>query len=145
MAGVGALLGLACCVVTVAVALPMLSAHAVTLHIGAGTTLAVLAGVIATAALYGAIGVGFGALVPNQAVAVSAALIWSLLIENSLLALWGAGGRWLPGGAAAALTRASLPYGGRLLDQGLALAILVAYSAAFVLAGGLRTERRALA
>jgi hypothetical protein len=141
---VGGSVGLACCAVTLAVALSVFAGDGVALPVLSSTTLSVLGGVIIASAIYGMIGVGFGALMPNQTLAVSAALIWDILIENAVLILWGGGGRWLPGGAAAALTRASLPYGGHLLAPGVGLGVLLLYAAAFALAGVLRTTRRAV-
>jgi ABC-2 type transport system permease protein len=142
---VGALVGLGCDLVTVAVAKPLLAGHGVHLDPLSSTSLQVLGGVVLVSALYGAVGVGVGALIPNQPLAIGAALLWSLLVENAVLALWGAGGRWLPGGASASLTHATLPYGGTLLAPGVALALLAAYAVAFAVAGALRTNRRAVA
>ena len=144
-AAFGALLGAGCFLVTVAVAKPLLAGDGVTLSLLSSTTLGVFGGVVLVSALYGAVGVGVGALVPNQPLAVSVALFWSLVLENAILALWGGGGRWLPGGAAAALTRATLPYGDHLLAPGVGLGVLVAYGVAFAAAGALYTNRRAVA
>lgn len=141
----GALLGIGCAAITVAVAKPLLAGDGVTLAPLSATTLDVLGGVVVTSAIYGAVGLGVGALIPNQAVAVSVALFWSLLVENAVLGLWGAGGRWLPGGAAAAVTRATLPYGDHLLAPGVGLVVLAAYGVAFSIAGVLRTNHRAVA
>ena len=143
--GFGALLGVGCFVVCVAVAKPLLAGDGVTLVLSSSLVRDVLVGVVLTSAIYGAVGVGVGALVPNQAVAIAGALFWSLLVENAILGLWGGGGRWLPGGAAAALTRAKLPYGDHLLAPGVGLAVLVAYGAGFAVAGALRTQQRAVA
>jgi ABC-2 type transport system permease protein len=141
----GALIGLGCAIVTVAVAKPLLAGHGVSLAPLSSTALGVLGGVVLVSALYGAVGVGIGALIPNQPLALGVALFWSLLIENAILALWGAGGRWLPGGGAASLTHATLPYGVHLVAPGVGLALLAAYAAAFAVAGALRTNRRAVA
>jgi hypothetical protein len=73
---------------------------------------------------------------------VVAALVWALVAENALLALVPAVGRWLPGGAAAGLARASLPYGGHLVSQGSALAAMAAHAIAFAAVGAVRTQRR---
>jgi ABC-2 type transport system permease protein len=143
--GVGALLAVGCDIVTVAVAKPLLAGHGVSLAPLSSLALGVLGGVVLVSAIYGAVGVGIGALLPNQPLALGAALLWSLLVENAILGLWGAGGRWLPGGAAAALTHATLPYGDHLLAPGVGLAVLGVYAVGFATAGALRTNRRAVA
>ena len=49
---------------------------------------------------YGPIGVGVGALIRNQIAAVVAALAWTFIVEQLLVALFPDIGKWTPGGAA---------------------------------------------
>lgn len=82
---VSALYSLICILLTLAIALPWLSARGVS--IGASDHLPhALGAVFVVVTLFGLIGIGFGALVKNQIVAVSIGVIW-LLILNNLLAL----------------------------------------------------------
>ena len=60
------------------------------------------------------VGVGFGALVTNQTVAITIALVWTTIVEGLLVSFEPEVGRWLPGGAAAALTGIATPNGGLL-------------------------------
>jgi ABC-2 type transport system permease protein len=67
------------------------------------TVVEVLLGVALCLLLYGPIGVGVGALVRNQIAAVVAALAWTFIVEQLLVALFPEVGRWTPGGAASAV------------------------------------------
>lgn len=103
----GALVGLvfaaASIVVVLGVGLPWLAAKGVPIQF-TGVVGQQVAGVLAAAALSGLLGVA--ALIRNQVAAVVGALLWLLVIEGILPAVLGAPTlpRWLPGGAAAALT-----------------------------------------
>jgi ABC-type transport system involved in multi-copper enzyme maturation permease subunit len=138
----GAMLAVATATVTLAVAVPLCADHGATIHVLSAQTLGVLGGIVAAAAGYAVIGVGIGSLVPNQAAAVVAALVWALVAENAVLALLPPVGRWLPGGAAAALAQATLPYGGHLVNQWSGLAAMAAYAAGFAAVGARSVQRR---
>lgn len=105
----GALAGLAFAVVgtvaTLAVAVPGLALHGDVAPVGAGEVAGVLAGSAASVAVWGAIGVAIGALITNQVAAIVVALVWTSLVEGSLVAFLPDVGRWLPSGAAAALAQ----------------------------------------
>lgn len=105
----GVLAGLAFALVstvaTLAVALPGLALHGDVAPVGAGEVAGVLAGSAASVAVWGAIGVAIGALVTNQVAAIVVALVWTSLVEGSLVAFLPDVGRWLPSGAAAALAQ----------------------------------------
>ena len=128
----GLLVALAACAVTLAIGVPWLSAEGVDAGSHAGQVASCLGGSIAATALAGATGVGIGALLRNQTTAVTAALTWTVLIEGLALGFLPELYRWLPGGAAAALTGApatgeTLPlWGGLLLSVGYALALATA-------------------
>jgi ABC-2 type transport system permease protein len=126
--------------IALAVALPWLSARGVRVgsysgEITAAVGAAVLAGVVS-----GLFGVSLGAIVRNQTAAITAALLWSQLVESLLVSFAPAVGRWLPGGASTALTGTATPNGGLLPAWG-AAALFVGYGLAFTL-GGLRTVTR---
>jgi ABC-2 type transport system permease protein len=96
--------------------------------------------IAAGAALWGAIGVGVGAIVRGQALAIVLSLIWLLIAEPLVTGLYDQVGRYLPG---------------QVLDQlqgtgghdthaatGVAVALSLAYTLAIVLAGAGLTVRR---
>ena len=64
-----------------------------------------LLGVLLATTLSPIVGVGFGALVPNQTVAVTAALVWITTVEGLLVCYRPEFGRWLPGGASSCAHR----------------------------------------
>jgi ABC-type transport system involved in multi-copper enzyme maturation permease subunit len=131
---VGVAFGVAGSVLTLAIAVPWLSAKGVGLGlIGQQVGLAV-AGALLTTALYGLIGVGIGALVRNAIAAVAGALVWMAIIENLVVSLRPQVGKWLPGGAASALAREATPAGG-LLPMWAGGALLLGYAIAFAVVG----------
>lgn len=99
-----------------------------------------MAGAVVALPVYAVMGVGLGALIPDQIAALLIPLSWLLIVEN-LLPSYGLVGLvvWLPGGATAALARADLP--GLLPVWGGAL-LLLAYAAGAVAAGGKLLARR---
>jgi ABC-2 type transport system permease protein len=128
---------------TLAIALPWLAARQV--HVpGLGhEVLLTVAGLLLSGALYGLLGVGVGALLRNQVAAVVIAVLWITLVDALLVGLAPVVGRWTPGGALAALTRAPVlrgatgylpPWAGGLL--------LAAYGIAFAVAGTRLVVRR---
>jgi ABC-2 type transport system permease protein len=129
---------------TLAIALPWLASRnvVVTSHV---TDIAVtLLGGIASTAIYGMVGVGFGALVTNQTLAITLALGWSLLIESLLVGFAPGVGRWLPGGAAGALSSIPTPHSG-LLPMWAGAFLFAGYGLAFAAAGTRLVLRRDIA
>jgi hypothetical protein len=110
------------------------------------TVVEVLLGVGLVLALYGPIGVAVGALIRNQIAAVVAALAWTFIAEQLLVALLPEVGKWTPGGASTAVlqlgdvatTRGDLlpVWGGALL--------LVAYAVVLSVVAARLTLRRDL-
>jgi hypothetical protein len=110
------------------------------------TVVEVLLGVGLCLLLYGPIGVGVGALIRNQIAAVVAALAWTFIAEQLLVALLPEVGKWTPGGASSAVlqlgdlatTRGDLlpVWGGALL--------LVAYAVVLSVVAARLTLRRDL-
>jgi ABC-2 type transport system permease protein len=126
----GVALAAASAVVALGIGLPWLRSEGVELVVDADTG-ARLLGLAATSALHAVLGVGLAALVRNQLVAVAAGLLW-MRVEDLLPAVLNRPGlgRWLPEGAAAALTGPSAAtlsmWAGGLLfaAYGLALTLL---------------------
>ena len=101
---VGAGLAVAASALTLAIALPWLAAKDVDVDVLSGDVGFVLLGAIAATALYALVGVGVGSLIRNQTAAVVVALVWVMVVEGLLVSFVPEVGRWLPGGAVAALS-----------------------------------------
>jgi ABC-type transport system involved in multi-copper enzyme maturation permease subunit len=127
----GAALAAASALVALAMGLPWLRAKGVEVTLLDADVGARLLGLAATSALHAVLGVGLAALIRNQLVAVAAGLLW-MRVEELLPAVLNRPGlgRWLPEGAAAALTGPSAAtlsmWAGGLLfaAYGLTLALL---------------------
>jgi ABC-2 type transport system permease protein len=127
----GAALAAASAAVAVGIGLPWLYAKGVDITILDADVGSRLLGLAATSALHAVLGVGLAALVRNQVVAIAAGLLW-MRVEDLLPAVLNRPGlgRWLPEGAAAALTSPgvatlSMWAGGLLFAAyGLALALI---------------------
>jgi ABC-2 type transport system permease protein len=104
-----AVLGIAYAVVGVviqlAVALPWLSSKNVDVEWGSGALQHALIGVFGVLALFGIVGLGVGALLKNQIVAVVVGVLFMLVIQNILVAIPGVKHAYpyMPGGAANAI------------------------------------------
>lgn len=129
---------------TLAIALPWLQAKDIEVSILSGDVGFVLLGALAATVLYAVVGIGVGALVRNQTVAVTVALGWSLMLETFLVGFAPEIGRWLPGGAAGALTEVATPEGG-LLPMWAGAILLAGYGLAFAAAGTRFVLRRDIA
>jgi ABC-2 type transport system permease protein len=139
----GAGYGLACDLLSAAVAIPWLSARGVHLPITGNGNLAVLAAVTASAAIFAAAGTGLGALTGAQLATVTGLLIYLYVAEPLLthIAAFHAWTAYLPGVAADGLTQASQP-GVTLLPPWQGGLVFAAWAAALAAAGTLRTLRR---
>ena len=100
----GALMGLLSLAVSVAIAVPWLQASGVDVHLD-GEVVRLAAGLVASTALYGALGVSIGALLRNQTTAAAALLVWLLAVEGLIgdLVRGAAFVQWLPAAAGRAL------------------------------------------
>jgi ABC-2 type transport system permease protein len=127
---VGAGYGLACTIVTIAIALPWLAGKHLHLVVGGGAIAATLAGVLAALTIFGLLGVGLGAL-------------YLFVVEHVLTSIT-ALNRWtsyLPGQAQEALVGSTLT-NQRLLPPWQGGLVLAAYGLALALAGtGLAIRR----
>jgi hypothetical protein len=92
----------------------------------------VIAAVFVVMMLYGLIGLAIGALVRNQIVAVTAALVWQTAAEHLLLDALPQIARWTPVGATYGLLQLGpiVSAQGRLLDAPIGGLLLVGYTAA---------------
>ena len=147
--GVGVVFALVIAVVQTAIAVPWLSAKGVDLAVGGPEGALTAVGEVAlVVVLYALIGVGFGALLRNQVVAVVVGLIYLLFLENLIAIIPGVKHvfPFLPGGATASIyswgrdTATQIP-GVTLLPPAVAILVLLAW--AVLLAGlGLATSLR---
>jgi ABC-2 type transport system permease protein len=119
-----------------------LGARGIESQLDSGDYALFLAGGVAAAALWAAIGVGVGAIVRNQVPTLIGICAWLLFVEGLLVGdVAGVGdvGRFAPGAAAAAI-------GGQdpdtLVAPAVGLVLLVLYAAAAAVAGALATTRR---
>jgi ABC-type transport system involved in multi-copper enzyme maturation permease subunit len=127
----GAALAAASAVVALGIGLPWLRGKGVEVAVFDADVGARLLGLAANSALHAVLGIGLAALIRNQVVAVAAGLLW-MRVEDLLPAVLNRPGlgRWLPEGAAAALTGPSAAtlsmWAGGLLfaAYGLALALI---------------------
>lgn len=142
-------LALAAMLLTAAVVALALSATGSDPSIGSGAVSGRLAGAVLSLTLWGVIGVGIGALVRNQLVAVVIVLSFTQFVEPMLRILAGAAGltevlRFLPGAASDSVsggTLLSLATGSASADQAVGIAVLLGYVVLAVGAGALRFRR----
>lgn len=106
---------------------------------GTGQTALVLGGTVAGSALWGAIGVGLGAIVRNQVGAIVALLAWGFVIENLLFAFVPSVGRFAPGNAENGLFGLT---GKHLLGTAAGAATLIVWTAALAAVGATLAARR---
>jgi ABC-type transport system involved in multi-copper enzyme maturation permease subunit len=141
---VGAVLAVIAALVTLAVAIPWLAAKHVHVSVFSADVGYVLMGAVAATALYALVGVGLGSLIRNQTAAVVVALLWVMVVEGLLISFVSDVGKWLPGGAVAALTGVATLDGGLLPMWGGAL-LFTAYGLVFAAAGSQFVMQRDIA
>jgi ABC-2 type transport system permease protein len=113
------------------------------LLIDSGDVRQVVLGTIAMSALWAAAGVGIGALLRNQVLAIVCLFTWVFVVEAVLFELLPGVARYMPGVAGTAMTGATVTDSTVHLLPALAGgAVLAAYAAALVVAGTLLTNRR---
>jgi ABC-2 type transport system permease protein len=86
---VGAIYALICVVIEVVIALPWLSSKGFDISLTSDHVPRSLLGVFAVVALFGIVGIGVGALLRNQIVAVSVGVVFLLILNNLLVAIPG--------------------------------------------------------
>lgn len=117
----------------------ILDARGVPYAPGTGQTALVLGGTVAASALWGAIGVGLGAIVRNQVGAIVIILAWGFVVENLLQAFVPSIGRFAPGNAENGLSGLT---GKHLLGAAAGAATLIAWTAALAAIGAALAARR---
>jgi ABC-type transport system involved in multi-copper enzyme maturation permease subunit len=105
---------------------------------GANMTELIVGAILGTA-LWGSIGVGLGAIVPNQVGAVIALLAWGFVAENLLFGFLPKIGRFLPVHASDAMMG---PIQSQLLPGNVATAVVVAWTLVLAGAGVVMLKRR---
>jgi ABC-2 type transport system permease protein len=130
-------------VLTLAVALPWLANRHVEIASHGGDIAIVLLGAIAATTIAGVVGVGIGALLTNQTLAITATLLWTLVVEAMAVNFVPDLGRWMPGGAAGAMSGASTY--ANLLPGWAAALVFTGYGVAFAAAGSRFVLRRDVA
>lgn len=138
---VGAAVAVTSVLLTLAVALPWLSAEAIDISAYTSEAIAALLGSAGATVLGAVVGVGLGSLVRNQTAAITIALVWTQVVEAVLVGFVPEVGKWFPSGAANALAGVATPNGG-LLPMGTAAVLLTAYGLAFAAAGAATLVRR---
>jgi ABC-2 type transport system permease protein len=141
---VGAGLATAASALTLAIALPWLAAKNIDVSIWSGDVSFVLVGAIAATALYAMVGVGVGSLIRNQTAAIVITMVWVMIVEGLLVNFLPDVGRWLPGGAVAALTGVTAENGG-LLPMWAGALLVAGYGLTFATAGTRLVLRRDIA
>ncbi len=98
---------------------------------------------VGSSAIYGALGVGLGAIVRGQALAIVLGFVWFLVVEPLVFGLYDDVGRYLPGRVLTELAGAS---GGDVhLPTAAAVGLSLAYGLALVAVGTALTVRRDVA
>lgn len=131
----GLAVALVAAVVVLAIALPWLPAKGVRVPLADPGLAARVAGLAAAVALHAVLGTGLGAVLRNQfAALVAGLLLWQGGVEDLAVGLLGRPGlaRWLPEGAAAALTAP----GPATLAMWAGALVLAAYGLALAVVGG---------
>lgn len=136
---IGLVVGVAAAAVTVAVAIPLLAA--VDKPVTAPGVSFILLGSVLSTVLYAVLGVSLGALIRSQVAGVAAAVIWFYYAEYMLVWLLPEVGRWVPGGAANALSDSQVS-GGELLPIWAGGLLFLGYGLAVALAANAFTVRR---
>lgn len=135
--------GIATIAMSLAIALPWLSAKNIDVSLGSNGVPGTLVGVGAGVAVYALLGVGLGALLRNQIAAVVGALVYLFVVEGILSAVPVVRDYYpyLPGGANAALVGTFVP-NVDLLEQYQGGLLLVAYGVVFSVLGTWLAVRR---
>jgi ABC-2 type transport system permease protein len=141
---VGAVFGLLAATTTLAITVPWLLARHVEGALIRNEAPLVFLGVLLATMLYGIIGVAVGSLIRNQTLAIVIALVWLLLVENLVVGIAPAVGKWLPAGAASGLMR-NIPDKGHFLAMPAGGGLLAAYATALAITGAAAVVRRDVA
>jgi ABC-type transport system involved in multi-copper enzyme maturation permease subunit len=117
----------------------ILAGRGITLALDTGDILWLVLGTPAITAAWAALGVGVGALVRNQVVAVIGLIVWAIVIDNLLRGLAPRIGGYTPVGSSAAVVSDPSDY---VLSLAPGASILLGYVAVALAAGALLVRRR---
>lgn len=117
----------------------ILTSRGIPIALGGGDFAVLLVGALLGIALWGAIGVGIGAILQNQVAAVVTLLAWGFVAENLLFAFVPSVGRFGPVHAGDAMVGATTSH---LLAPAAGTAILVAWTVVLCAAGLVLSTRR---
>jgi ABC-2 type transport system permease protein len=138
-AGAGLLLGVVALLITFGMALPWLAAEGVDPPLGERSVVLFVVGLLGTTALWGALGVAFATVVPNQVAAIVSAFVWLLILETVLAGLAPDVARYSPRSAGGALMRVE---GEGALSMWEGAAVTLVYIAALAALGSRLVIRR---
>lgn len=108
----------------------ILSGRGIPFMLEGGNILLLLLGTLASTALWGAMGVGLGAIIRNQVGAVITLLAWGFVVDNLLFGLVPSIGRFTPTRAEDALVGLTVKH---LLSPATGAIVLIAWAAALAL------------
>jgi ABC-type transport system involved in multi-copper enzyme maturation permease subunit len=134
----GAVFGLITEALAFGTGMAILRGRGVDTALGARELLLVVFGSVAVTALMAALGVGLGAVIRNQVLAVIGLVVWFMVVENVVVSVAPSIGRFFPLAAGDALTGINAD---ELLTAPQGGAVLLAYVAAFFVAGLMITRR----
>lgn len=121
----------------------MIRARGYDVLLGSGDVRSLLLGTIVMSGLWAMLGVGLGALVRNQVLAIVGLFAWVFVVEILIFQYLPGVGRFAPGAAGTAITGNTVGDSSvHLLSAPAGAALLAAYAGAFVLAGVLVVSRR---
>lgn len=120
-----------------------LALRGIEIRLGAGDYAQLLAGGALAGALFGALGVGVGALLRNQVTAVATLCVWLLLLEPLLLGDLPGVAKYAPEASAGAITGAiQSQLADALVAPALGVVLLAIYAAIATVASALALNRR---
>jgi ABC-2 type transport system permease protein len=131
-AGLGLITGVITATASYAIAAALYRLEDATFPATSGEVWLTLLGTLAYTTLFATLGVAFGSLLRNQVIAVTVALAWFAVVEQTLVTLAADIGKWLPAGAGQAIVRT--PVDG-LLSPLAGTALLALYAATVAVAG----------
>jgi ABC-type transport system involved in multi-copper enzyme maturation permease subunit len=141
----GALSGLAFGVIgeglVYALGVIILKARSIPFALSAGNVTELLVATVIGTALWGALGVGLGSIVPNQVGAVISLLAWGFVVENLVFGLLPSVGRFLPVHAEDAMSGLSTSEQ-HLLPVGAGWLVLIVWTAGLAVIGLTMFKRR---
>jgi ABC-type transport system involved in multi-copper enzyme maturation permease subunit len=137
----GAAIGALSLVVSVAISIVWLRADQVAVHVDRDV-IRVAVGVVASSALFGALGVSIAAVIRNQTAACAAVLVWLLAVEGIVRDVFHASTfvHWLPIAVAHAIVRGGSTGAGP--SAPVAAVVFAAYVASFTFVGTRMTLKR---